>query len=68
MSGQSMTVWVRGIGLVGPGLTSWIDAAAVLREPGAWTFQPSVVPAPMLLPAAERRRAGALVKLSLAVA
>jgi len=68
MSGGTMAVYVRGIGLVGPGLTNWIDAAAALREPGAWTFQPSVVPAPMLLPAAERRRAGALVKLSLAVA
>jgi hypothetical protein len=68
MSGELMAVYVRGIGLVGPGLASWIDAAAALREPGAWTRRPTVVPAPMILPPAERRRAGAIVKLSLAVA
>ena len=64
-----MTVHVRGIGLVGPGFSNWSEAQAALRDPAAaWTSVPSVLPAPMILPPAERRRAGTIVKLSLAVA
>jgi hypothetical protein len=61
-------VWISGIGLLGPGLTSWPAAAAVLigREPHV--FSPTVLPPPARLPPAERRRAGAAVKLALAVA
>ena len=64
-----MTVYVRGIGLVGPGFSNWGEAQAALREPAAaWTQVPTVLVAPMILPPAERRRAGTIVKLSLAVA
>jgi Beta-ketoacyl synthase, N-terminal domain len=64
-----MTLYVRGIGLVGPGFSNWAEAQAALREPAvAWTQAPTVLVAPMLLPPAERRRAGTIVKLSLAVA
>jgi Beta-ketoacyl synthase, N-terminal domain len=64
-----MTLYVRGIGLVGPGFSSWAEARAALRDPAtAWVQAPSVLVAPMLLPPAERRRAGTIVKLSLAVA
>lgn len=66
---HEMTLYVRGIGLVGPGFSNWAEAQAALREPAsAWTQAPTVLVAPMLLPPAERRRAGTIVKLSLAVA
>lgn len=59
---------VLGIGLVGPGLPSWEEAQAVLRGDAPYTPAPSVVPPPLRLPAAERRRAGAAVKVALCVA
>ena len=52
--------------MLGPGLTDWPASQAVLcgRQP----YQPrkTVLPAPALLPAAERRRSCAIVKLTLA--
>ncbi|WP_054017953.1 beta-ketoacyl synthase chain length factor [Piscinibacter sakaiensis] len=63
-----LAVRVAGIGLLGPGLPDWARGAALLREPSAWTLAPTVVPPPARLPATERRRAGAVVKLALAVA
>ena len=58
--------WIEGIGLLGPGFDSWPQAAQVLR--GAEPYQPArtVLPAPALLPPAERRRAVAMVKATLA--
>jgi hypothetical protein len=61
-------VRVRGIGLLGPGLPDWATGKALLRQPADWAAAPTVLPAPERLPAAERRRCGAIVKLSLAVA
>jgi hypothetical protein len=65
---SALRVAVTGIGLCGPGLTSWAAAVEVLgglrpRDAGA-----TVLPVPARLPAAERRRAGSAVKLALAVA
>lgn len=60
---------VRGIGLVGPAMAGWAQGAALLRAPE--TLPPgarTAIPAPERLPAAERRRAGSIVKLSLAAA
>ena len=68
MKGAAMTVFVRGIGLLGPGLANWADARAALRDPASWVSAPTVLNAPQLLPPAERRRAGTIVKLSLNVA
>lgn len=59
---------VLGIGLVGPGLASWAEAQPVLRGEAPYLPAPSVVPPPQRLPAAERRRAGAAVKVALGVA
>lgn len=61
-----LTAYIEGIGLLGPGLPSWPDSHAVLR--GETPYQPSktILPSPALLPAAERRRSGAIVKLTLA--
>jgi len=64
----SLKVWVQGIGLLGPGLTSWSDAQAVLRGVRSHENAPTALPSPMRLPPAERRRAGAAVKLALAIA
>lgn len=66
MSG--LTVWVQGIGLLGPGLPSWAASLDVLRGVRPLASTPTALPAPARLPPAERRRAGAAVKLALAVA
>ncbi|MCC7150609.1 MAG: beta-ketoacyl synthase chain length factor [Rubrivivax sp.] len=63
-----LTVGVQGIALLGPGLTDWEQAAPLLRQPARWQPQPTIVPAPELLPATERRRAGTVVKASVVVA
>lgn len=63
-----LTVWVQGIGLLGPGLDSWHGAAAVLRGEQPHASTPTVLLPPARLPAAERRRAGSAVKVALAVA
>ena len=66
MSG--LTVWIDGIGLLGPGLPSWAESRAVLRGTSRWQSAATALPPPARLPPAERRRAGAAVKLALAVA
>ncbi len=66
MSG--LRVWVQGVGLLGPGLISWGSALDVLRGAEPHRFSPTLLPPPARLPPAERRRAGAAVKLALAVA
>ena len=63
-----LKVWVQGIGLLGPGLASWAASLDVLRGAAPLVGAPTSLPAPARLPAAERRRAGAAVKLALAVA
>ena len=66
-SAISLTVYVQGIGLLGPGLPSWAQGRQHLD--GSLPFEASrcLLPLPMALPAAERRRAGAVVKVSQAV-
>ena len=62
-------LWVRGIGLLGPGLADWNSGMAALRTPAsAWQRCATVVPAAARLPANERRRAGTVIKAALAVA
>lgn len=62
-----LTAWISGIGLIAPGLTDWPSARAVLRGEQAWVSAPSVLPAPGLLPPAERRRASRVIKLTLGI-
>jgi hypothetical protein len=64
---SALQVWVDGVGLLGPGLDSWAGAQAVLRGAAPRPL-PTVLPVPARLPPAERRRAGAAIKLALAVA
>lgn len=59
-------VWLEGVGLIGPGLSDWPQAACVLRGEQAYAGAPTALPAPELLPPAERRRASRIVKASLA--
>lgn len=65
---SSLTVWIDGVGLLGPGLASWASSQEVLRGTHGHVSSPTVLPPPARLPAAERRRAGAAVKLAMAVA
>ena len=64
---KPLTAWIEGIGFLAPGLPDWPTARAVLRGETPLTAAPSVLPAPSILPPAERRRASRVVKLTLAV-
>lgn len=61
-------VWLEGVAFIGPGLPDWHSARAVLG--GAALFQDAVVPSlkPQVLPANERRRATALIRLAVSLA
>ena len=63
---MTLTAYIEGIGVIGPGLTGWPSSQAILN--GQTPYQPAktILPAPALLPSAERRRSGAIVKLTLA--
>jgi hypothetical protein len=65
---MSLSAYVGGLGVLGPGLSNWPDAAAVLTGRQAYRSAATVLPMPTILPAAERRRTGRVVKLALAVA
>jgi Beta-ketoacyl synthase, N-terminal domain len=62
-----LTAEVRGIGLLGPGLDDWAIGAKALAGLVPYTPRTTVLPAPAALPAAERRRAVAVVRLALAL-
>lgn len=66
-SATALTVFVEGIGLLGPGLARWAQGREYLKGSTAYQATRCVLPPPMALPQAERRRAGAVVKVSLAV-
>jgi hypothetical protein len=69
MSTQAaLNVHVAGIGVLGPGLPDWATTRACLLAPGTWQRQTTAIPPADLLPATERRRAGAVVKASVVVA
>ncbi len=62
-----LTARIEGIGLLGPGLTGWPAGQLVLSGQQPYQPQQTVLPPPALLPAAERRRSSAIVKLALAI-
>ena len=62
----TLTAYIEGIGLLGPGLADWPSSQAVLAGTEAYQPQQTVLPPPQLLPPAERRRCGDIVKLALA--
>ncbi len=65
---DAVGAWIEGIGLIGPGLSDWTQAAAVLRGECDHVAARCALPLPPALPAAERRRTGAAVRVALAAA
>ncbi|MBR0682728.1 beta-ketoacyl synthase chain length factor [Roseomonas eburnea] len=65
---MTLLVGIAGIGLLGPGLAGWAQAAPVLAGQAPYAPAPLTPPAPTLLPPTERRRTGPSVRLALAVA
>jgi hypothetical protein len=63
-----LSAYLGGIGVLGPGLNNWPQAAAVLSGRQPYEPTPTVLPVPMMLPPAERRRTGRVVRLAMAVA
>jgi len=63
-----LSAYIGGIGVLGPGLANWPQTAAVLSGKRPYLPAPTVLPVPAMLPPAERRRTGRVVKLALAVA
>jgi hypothetical protein len=63
----ALTVAIEGIGVLGPGLSDWPSCRAVLSRAAPYEQARTVLPAPEVLPPAERRRAGRVIKLALAV-
>jgi len=61
-----MRVFVEGVGVLGPGLEGWPATRSVLAGVGRYEPAPVRLPPIALLPPAERRRAGATVKLAIA--
>jgi Beta-ketoacyl synthase, N-terminal domain len=62
-----LSACVRGIGLLGPGFDDWVSAASILAGVTPYAPRATVLPVPSALPAAERRRTGAVVRLALAI-
>jgi hypothetical protein len=65
---MKLSAYIGGVGVLGPGFADWREAAAVLSGTKPYSPATTVLPAPALLPPAERRRTGRVVKLALAVA
>ncbi len=63
-----LTAFVEGVGLLGPGLPAWPAAAPTLRGEAPHVFALTTLPPPPRLPPAERRRAGPVIRLAMAVA
>jgi hypothetical protein len=61
-----LNAYIEGIGLLGPGLTDWPTSQAILNGQQPYQAHKTILPSPVLLPAAERRRSGVIVKLTLA--
>lgn len=61
-----MRAFVEGVGLIGPGLSGWQAARPVLAGAAPYACAATTIPPGELLPPAERRRTGVLVKLALA--
>ncbi|HEY5020176.1 MAG TPA: hypothetical protein VII17_04090, partial [Steroidobacteraceae bacterium] len=64
---STLSACIEGIGVLGPGLPDWPTCAAVLAGTSAYRSARTVLPSPEVLPPAERRRAGRVIKLALAI-
>ncbi|GMR20581.1 MAG: hypothetical protein BMS9Abin36_1177 [Gammaproteobacteria bacterium] len=68
MNNNKLPVYIDGVGVFGPGMTSWNECRAVLR--GECEYQPQALPKllPELLVPAVRRRTGDYIRLAVKVA
>ena len=64
---STLAAAIESLALLGPGLSDWESARAVLRGERPYVHAPTAVPLPALLPSNERRRSGLAVKIALAV-
>jgi hypothetical protein len=64
---STLTGCIQGVGMLGPGLADWSSARAVLNGETPYVAVRTVLPLPGVLPPAERRRAGRVIKIALAV-
>ena len=64
---SALAASIESVGVLGPGLPDWPATSRVLSGAEAWQPTATVVPPPLSLPSAERRRTGAVVRLTLAV-
>jgi len=64
-----MTVcYLRGIGVLGPGLAGWSEARKVLVDPAEYRHEAPVPPSPQMMPPNERRRSAKTALWAVAVA
>lgn len=61
------TAFIAGLGVLGPGFADWPHAVRILSRDEPWVDQKTVLVAPDMLPAAERRRSVRVVRLALTV-
>lgn len=62
------TIYVQGVGVLGPGLVGWPQCSAVLRGEQAYEFAELPKLVPQRLAAAVRRRTGDYIRLAIEVA
>ncbi len=62
------TVYLDGIGIEAPGLSTWDQSAPVLRGEKPFHFEKKTLPVATLIPENERRRAGETIHLAVHVA
>lgn len=61
-------VWIKGVGILGPGLAGWEQAKAILQTREPYVSAPVEIPTPSILPPRDRRRCSDTVRLALHVA
>lgn len=64
---SELIVAIEGLGLLGPGLPDWPASALVLAGERPYEPARTELPLPTALPVTERRRAGRLIRLALAI-
>ena len=62
-----MRIFIEAVGIAGPGLNGWREARAVLSGAASHVHADTIIAPILLLPPAERRRAGAVVRLAVGV-
>ena len=65
---MTLTVYVNGIGVLGPGLAGWHSSAAILAERETYGCAATLLPVLTMLSPTDRRRTGRVIRVALAVA